>query len=169
MTHFLQIYLYSPPLPCSARLSGSGRQTRRCTSGGILTPRDETVTQPRREAYNRSGFEHHHIHVYSVTTGYRVASKRSRGKKSAIVSRLAIMWRLEGEMRVRMGSREVVTLQAETTTPRRRKVTNSYERQCTPAAELYPAGRKRRKAESNARSRALCWFDATAPSTMPIW
>ena len=64
-------------------------------------------------------------------------------------------------MRVRMGSREVVTLQAETTTPRRRKVTNSYERQCTPAAELYPAGRKRRKAESSARSRALRWFDAT--------
>ena len=64
-------------------------------------------------------------------------------------------------MRVRMGSREVVTLHAETTTPRRRKVTNSYERQCTPAAELYPAGRKRRKAESSARSRALRWFDAT--------
>ena len=64
-------------------------------------------------------------------------------------------------MRVRKGSREVVTLQVETTTPRRRKLTNSYERQCTPAAELYPAGRKRRKAESSARSRALRWFDAT--------
>ena len=71
------------------------------------------------------------------------------------------MWRLEGEMRVRKGSREVVTLQVETTTPRRRKLTNSYERQCTPAAELYPAGRKRRGAESSARSRALRWFDAT--------
>ena len=71
------------------------------------------------------------------------------------------MWRLEGETRVRKGSREVVTLQVETTTPRRRKVTNSYERQCTPAAELYPAGRKRRGAESSARSRALRWFDAT--------
>ena len=71
------------------------------------------------------------------------------------------MWRLEGETRVRKGSREVVTLQVETTTPRRRKVTNSYERQCTPAAELYPAGRKRRRAESSARSRALRWFDAT--------
>ena len=71
------------------------------------------------------------------------------------------MWRLVGETRVRKGFREVVTLQAETTTPRRRKVSNSYERQCTPAAELYPAGRKRRKAESSARSRALRWFDAT--------
>ena len=71
------------------------------------------------------------------------------------------MWRLEGETRVRKGSREMVTLHAETTTPRRRKVTNSYERQCTPAAELYPAGRKRRGAESSARSRALRWFDAT--------
>jgi hypothetical protein len=71
------------------------------------------------------------------------------------------MWRLVGETRVRKGFREVVTLQAETTTPRRRKVSNSYERQCTPAAELYPAGRKRRKAASSARSRALCWFDAT--------
>ena len=71
------------------------------------------------------------------------------------------MWRLVGETRVRKGFREVVTLQAETTTPRRRKVSNSYERQCTPAAELYPAGRKRRKAASNARSRALCWFDAS--------
>ena len=69
------------------------------------------------------------------------------------------------ETRVRKGSREVVTLHAETTTPRRRKITDSYERQCTPTAaepaELYPAGRKRRKAESSARSRALCRLDAS--------
>ena len=94
--------------------------------------------------------------------GYRVPPKRSRLKKNPQVAPPPLtMWRLVGETRVRMGFREVVTLQAETTTPRRRKVTNSFERQCTPAAELNPAGRKRRKAESNARSRALCWFDAT--------
>ena len=65
----------------------------------------------------------------------------------------------------RKGSREVVTLHAVTTTPRRRTVTDSYERQCSPTvsepAELYSAGRKRRKAESNARSRALCRLDAS--------
>ena len=69
------------------------------------------------------------------------------------------------ETRVRKGSREVVTLHAVTTTPRRRTVTDSYERQCSPTvsepAELYSAGRKRRKAESNARSRALCRLDAS--------
>jgi hypothetical protein len=69
------------------------------------------------------------------------------------------------ETRERKGSREVVTLHAVTTTPRRRTVTDRYERQCSPTAsepaELYPAGRKRRKAESNARSRALCRLDAS--------
>ena len=69
------------------------------------------------------------------------------------------------ETRERKGSREVVTLHAVTTTPRRRTVTDSYERQCSPTvsepAELYSAGRKRRKAESNARSRALCRLDAS--------
>ena len=88
------------------------------------------------------------------------------GGESAIPSPLSrTMWRLVGETRVRKGFREVVTLQAETTTPRRRKLTDSYERQCLPTAaapaELYPAGRKRRKAESSARGRALCRLDAS--------
>ena len=63
--------------------------------------------------------------------------------------------------RVRKGSREVVTLHVETTTPRRRTLQTSYERQCTPSAEQYDERRKRTKAESSARNRAMCRLDAT--------
>jgi len=63
--------------------------------------------------------------------------------------------------RVRKGSREVVTLHVETTTPRRRTLQTSYERQCTPSAEQYDEWRKRTKAESSARNRAMCRLDAT--------
>ena len=59
------------------------------------------------------------------------------------------------ETRVRDGPREEVTLSVVTSTPRQRKLSESYQRQCTPIGELPPAGRKRRSAESSARSRAM--------------
>ena len=59
------------------------------------------------------------------------------------------------ETRVRDGPREEVTLSVVTSTPRQRKLFESYQRQCTPIGELPPAGRKRRSAESSARSRAM--------------
>jgi hypothetical protein len=105
--------------------------------------------------------------VDKMSTGYRVPSKRSREKHDPQVPprHKPLAMQVVGETRVPKGSREVVTLHAETTTPRRRKITDSYERQCTPTAaepgELYPARRKRRKAESSARSRSLCRLDAS--------
>ena len=87
------------------------------------------------------------------------------GRKKVRKRRSLEAMQVVSETRVRKGSREVVTLHAVTTTPRRRTVTDSYERQCSPTAsepaELYSAGRKRRKAESSARSRALCRLDAS--------
>ena len=59
------------------------------------------------------------------------------------------------ETQVREGPLEVVTLQAETNTPRRRMLSESYEHVLTPIGELPPVRRKRLKAESSARSRAL--------------
>ena len=52
----LKTRIFSPPLPCSARLSGSGRQTRRCTSGGIPNPATQKRHPAPGEAYNRSFF-----------------------------------------------------------------------------------------------------------------
>merc|ERR1711865_387550 len=46
--HLVPTASYSPPLPCSARLSG--RQTRRCTSGGLPNP----ATQNRHPARRKS-------------------------------------------------------------------------------------------------------------------
>ena len=58
--------------------------------------------------------------------------------------------------RVREGSVEVGTLQVETIvharTPRRRTLSESYTRQCTPSSKVPEAWRKRRSAESSARS-----------------
>jgi hypothetical protein len=42
------------------------------------------------------------------------------------------------------------------TTPRKRDLSASFVRICTPPGELPPHRRKRLKAESSARSRALC-------------
>ena len=55
-----------------------------------------------------------------------------------------------------LARQETITLRAETTTPRRRTLLATYVRQRTPPVELPPARRKRLKAESSARSRALC-------------
>ena len=60
------------------------------------------------------------------------------------------------ETRVRDGPLEVVTLHVVMDTPRQRKLSESYTRQWTPIGELPAARRKRRSAESSARSRAMC-------------
>ena len=64
---------------------------------------------------------------------------------------------LEGvrERRVREGPLEVVTLLVETSTPRQRTLSESYEHMLTPIGELPLVRRKRLKAESGARSRAM--------------
>ena len=59
----------------------------------------------------------------------------------------------------RGGGHETVTLQAETQTPRRRTLVASFVRQRTPPGELPLGRRKRLKAESSARSRAMCRLD----------
>ena len=59
------------------------------------------------------------------------------------------------EKRARQGSQEVVTLFVETTTPRRRILSESYLRECTPAGELPPGRRARHSAESSCRSRRM--------------
>ena len=59
------------------------------------------------------------------------------------------------EMRVREGQVEVVTLLVETNMPRRRTLSESYEHVCPPIGEHPRARRKRLKAESSARSRAM--------------
>ena len=59
------------------------------------------------------------------------------------------------EKRVREGPVEVVTLSAETSTPRRRTLSTSYEHVVTPLGELPRVRRMRLKAESSARSRAM--------------
>ena len=51
---------------------------------------------------------------------------------------------------------EKITLTTVTTTPRARSLSASYLRERTPVGELPPARRKRLKAESSARSRAMC-------------
>ena len=51
-----------------------------------------------------------------------------------------------GEMRVREGQVEVVTLLVETNTPRRRTLSESYEHVCSPIGEHPRARRKRLKA-----------------------
>ena len=53
------------------------------------------------------------------------------------------------------GLHETVTLWAETATPRRRPVSESYKRVRTPLGELPPARRRRKKTESMVRSRAV--------------
>ena len=60
------------------------------------------------------------------------------------------------ESRVREGTCEVVTLHMETTTPRRRTLTESFRRQCTPSGEVPEARLKRHSVQSSARSRAMC-------------
>jgi len=60
------------------------------------------------------------------------------------------------ESRVREGTCEVVTLHMETTTPRRRTLTESFRRQCTPGGEVPEARLKRHSVQSSARSRAMC-------------
>ena len=61
------------------------------------------------------------------------------------------------ESRAREGSVEVVTLQVlRCSTLRRRTLAASCNRQCTPDGELPADWRKRRSAESSARSRAMC-------------
>ena len=59
------------------------------------------------------------------------------------------------ETRVREGPVEVVTLQTVTNTPRRRTLSESYEHALTPVGELPPVRRRRLKAESSARGRAI--------------
>ena len=59
------------------------------------------------------------------------------------------------EKRVREGPVVVVTLSAETSTPRRRTLSTSYEHVVTPLGELPRVRRMRLKAESSARSRAM--------------
>ena len=54
------------------------------------------------------------------------------------------------------GTHETITLHAETRTPRRRTLSASFVRKCTPPGEVPPARRKRLKAESSTRSRAMC-------------
>ena len=44
----------------------------------------------------------------------------------------------------------------ETTTPRRRTLTESFRRQCTPSGEVPEARLKRHSVQSSARSRAMC-------------
>ena len=54
------------------------------------------------------------------------------------------------------GRHEKITVTAVTTTPRARSLSASYLRERTPVGELPPARRMRLKAESSARSRAMC-------------
>ena len=54
------------------------------------------------------------------------------------------------------GRHEKITLTTVTTTPRARSLSASYLRERTPLGELPPARRKRLKAESSSRSRAMC-------------
>ena len=54
------------------------------------------------------------------------------------------------------GKHETITLQAETTTPRRRTLSASFLRERTPVGELPLAQRQRKKNEGKARERALC-------------
>ena len=56
----------------------------------------------------------------------------------------------------RGGKHETITLQAETTTPRRRTLSASFLRERTPVGELPLAQRQRKKNEGKARERALC-------------
>ena len=57
------------------------------------------------------------------------------------------------------GRHEVLTLQSETTTPRRRTLSASFVRERTPIGELPPARRQRMKNEGKARARALGRLD----------
>ena len=62
-----------------------------------------------------------------------------------------------GEAAASSGVRhEKITLMTVTTTPRARSLSASYLRERTPVGELPPARRKRLKAESSSRSRAMC-------------
>ena len=57
------------------------------------------------------------------------------------------------------GRHEEVTLSKETDTPRKRSVTATYRRVCTPPGEAQPAKRQRKKNEGNAVRRAICRLD----------
>ena len=57
------------------------------------------------------------------------------------------------------GRHEVLTLQSETTTPRRRTLSASFVRERTPIGELPPARRQRMNSERKARARALGRLD----------
>ena len=66
---------------------------------------------------------------------------------------------LEGirEKRRREGSKMVVTLLLQTSTPRHRQLSEFYVRECTPdGLEPGKSRRKRQSAESSARGRAMC-------------
>ena len=68
---------------------------------------------------------------------------------------LVVMLVAETAVASQDGLHETVTLWAETATPRRRPVSESYKRVRTPLGELPPARRRRKKTESMVRSRAV--------------
>ena len=102
-----------------------------------------------------------HMARTSLRFHQRFPSKRNRegnqGRRPTRRQHDGLMEGLEGvrERRVREGPLEVVTLLVETSTPRRRTLSESYEHACTPFGELPLARRARLKKSSGARSRAM--------------
>ena len=136
-------------------------------SGGPRQSPFYSLSFARQNRYpNRSGglLQKPFVHPHDAhgVTQFAVADEQIRctmrqlsGRREPNPKRLLIMEDVR-ETRVRDGEVEMVTLHAVTNTPRQRTLSESYNRQCTPLGELPEAWRKRRSAESSARSRAMC-------------